>query len=177
LVKICEGKPFVTTLQRFLLDHSLLILELGFHPLLDPSCPYGFDVEHSLPTARWLRRKQQTCDQTVLQTLLQATVHALQAEIPGLGETVAVDVKHLYAWVRHNNPHQFVPHRYDLSTLPTGDPDCRLGVKRSTNQEQADGIINVNKEYLWGYGSGVVAAITRLWRCVSGRIYSAVQRK
>ncbi|TMC24244.1 MAG: hypothetical protein E6J34_00830 [Chloroflexi bacterium] len=40
-----------------------------------------------------------------------------------------------------------------------GDPDCKLGVKKSTNQEQADGSTKKKKEHLWGYGSGVAAAI------------------
>jgi hypothetical protein len=35
-----------------------------------------------------------------------------------------------------------------------------LGVKRSTNQQQADGSTKEKKEYLWGYGSAVAAAIT-----------------
>jgi hypothetical protein len=33
-----------------------------------------------------------------------------------------------------------------------------LGVKKSTNKEQADGSKKEEKEYLWGYGSGVAAA-------------------
>jgi hypothetical protein len=73
--------------------------------------------------------------------LLHATVTALQAEIPGLGETVAFDVKHLYAWVKENNERAYVSERYDKTKRLAGDPDCRLGVKRSTNQEQSDGSI------------------------------------
>jgi hypothetical protein len=41
-----------------------------------------------------------------------------------------------------------------------GDPDCRVGVKKSHNRLQEDGSITVKKEYLWGYGSGVAAATT-----------------
>ena len=89
---------------------------------------------------------------------MRGTVRALQAEIPGLGETVAFDVKHLYAWVKENNPRQYLKDRYDKTRQPKGDPDCRVGVKRSTNQEQPDGSTKEVKEYLWGYGSGVAAA-------------------
>lgn len=46
------------------------------------------------------------------------------------------------------------------SCNPAFDPDCKVGVKRSTNQEQPDGSKKVIKEYLWGYGSGIVSAIT-----------------
>jgi hypothetical protein len=50
--------------------------------------------------------------------------------------------------------------RYCKDCQPAGDPDCRVGVKRSTNQEQPDGSTKERKEYLWGSGSGVVSAIT-----------------
>ncbi|EFH88420.1 hypothetical protein [Ktedonobacter racemifer] len=50
--------------------------------------------------------------------------------------------------------------RYDKTRVLPGDPDCTLGVKRSSNQEQPDGSLKEKKEYVWGYGSGVVAATT-----------------
>ena len=84
----------------------------------------------------------------------------LQEEIPGLGEVLAFDVKHIYAWVKENNPRVSIKDRYCKDRQPTGDPDCKVGVKRSTNQEQPDGSKKERKEYLWGYGSGVVAATT-----------------
>lgn len=158
LVKLCEHKAYVTDLRTFLVEHPLLVLELGFQPVLDPSKRYGFDVNRTVPCDRWLRHKQQTLDNTILRSLLRETVHALQAEIPGLGETVAVDVKHIYAWVQENNPKAYVTNRYDPERQPRGDPDCRLGVKRSTNQERPDGTTTMRKEYVWGYGTGVVAA-------------------
>ena len=41
-----------------------------------------------------LRQKLRTLDQDLLQALLGATVAALHETIPGLGQTVAFDVKH-----------------------------------------------------------------------------------
>jgi hypothetical protein len=158
LVKLCEQKAYITDLRTFLLDHPLLVLELGFHPVPDPSGRYGFDVEQTVPCDRWLRHKQQTLDNTLLRALLRQTVHALQQEIPALGQTIAVDVKHIYAWVQENNPKAYVSDRYDPDRQPRGDGDCRLGVKRSHNQEQPDGTTKARKEYVWGYGTGVVAA-------------------
>jgi hypothetical protein len=160
LVKLCEGKAYVTQLHSFLLEHPLLVLELGFTPVLDVTQPYGFDVRRTLPCDRWLREKQRTLNHAHLQDLLHATIHALQAEIPGLGEVIAVDVKHLSAWVKENNPRESMLDRFCKDRQPKGDPDCKVGVKKSTNQEQPDGSIKVRKEYLWGYGSGVVSAIT-----------------
>jgi hypothetical protein len=158
LVKLCEQKVYVTDLRSFLVKHPLLVLELGFRPVPDPTQPYGFDVEQTVPCDRWLRHKQQTLDNAVLRALLRESVHALQQEIPGLGQSVAIDVKHIYAWVQENNPKAYVTNRYDPDRQPRGDGDCRLGVKRSTNQERPDGTTKVRKEYIWGYGTGLVAA-------------------
>lgn len=158
LVKLCEHKPYITDLRHFLVEHPLLVLELGFHPIPDPTQPTGFDVARTVPCDRWLRHKQQRLDNALLRALLRQSVQALHQEIAGLGQSVAVDVKHIYAWVQENNPKAYVSERYNPDRQPRGDRDCRLGVKRSTNQEQADGTMKVRKEYVWGYGSGVVAA-------------------
>jgi len=160
LVRVTEGLRYATELRAFLLKHPLLVIELGFHLVLDPTHPYGFDAERTLPTRFWLGEKLRQLDRGVLTDLLSATVHVLQDEIPGLGEVVAFDVKHLYAWVKENNERAYVSERYDKTKHLSGDPDCKLGVKRSTNQEQPDGSTEKKKELLWGYGTGVAAATT-----------------
>ncbi len=158
LIKLCEHKEYITHVRVFLVEHPLLVLEVGFHPVPDATQPYGFDVERTVPCDRWLRHWQQHLDNGLLRALLQRTVQHLRAEIPGLGETVAYDVKHIYAWVQQNNAKAYVPDRYNPVRQPPGDPDCRLGVKTSSNQAAADGTTAVRKEYVWGYGSGVAAA-------------------
>jgi hypothetical protein len=158
LIKLREHKEYVTHLRVFLVEHPLLVLEIGFRPVCDATQPYGCDVERTVPCARWLRHWQQHLDNTLLRALLRRTVQDLHAAIPGLGQTVAYDVKHIYAWVQQNNAKAHVPDRYTPQRQPTGDPDCRLGVKTSSNQVQADGTTKVSKEYVWGYGSGVAAA-------------------
>lgn len=160
LVRINEGLIYTCQLRDFLVKHPLLVIELGFHLELDPTAAYGFDVQETLPCRFWLGQKLRHLDPTLLQDLLHATVAALQAEIPGLGETVAFDVKHIYAWVKENNERVYVKDRYDKAQRLAGDPDCKLGVKRSSNQEQSDGTTKEKKELLWGYGSGVAAATT-----------------
>src|SRR5207249_9190508 len=124
---------------------------------LAPSAASGFDVQHTLPCEQRLRQKLRTFDQTLLQDVLAATVAALQEAIPGLGEVVAFDVKHIYAWVRENNPNVYVKGPFNVSYIPKGDPDCRLGVKKSSNQEQPDGSKKEKKVSLFGYGTGVAA--------------------
>ena len=158
LLRIREGLLYTTQLRRFLLRHPLLVIELGFRLVLDPNAPYGFDVERTLPCEFWLREKLRSFDPALLQALLQTTVRALQDEIPGLGETVAFDVKHIYAWVKENNARAYVPERYDKTKRLAGDPDCRLGVKRSTNKELPDGSTDEQKELIWGYGSGIAVS-------------------
>jgi hypothetical protein len=160
LIRIKEKMIYATELRSFLLHHPLLILELGFCLHLDPTLPYGFDAEKTLPCRFWFSKKLRTLDPALLQALLAATVRDLKEEIPGLGEVVAFDVKHIYAWVKENNARVSVKDRYDKTHIPVGDPDCKLGVKRSTNQEQSDGTTKEKKELLWGYGSGVAAATT-----------------
>jgi hypothetical protein len=154
LVRIREGMSYTSQLRRFLLKHPLLVIELGFHLALDPIAPYGFDAQQTLPSEVRLRQKLRTLDQTLLQALLAATVAALHESIPGLGETVAFDVKHIFAWVRENNPNVYVKGRFDVTHIPTGDPDCRLGVKKSSNQVQPDGSKKVKKVSLAGLWHG-----------------------
>jgi hypothetical protein len=158
LVRIREGMSYTSQLHRFLLKHPLLVIELGFHLALDPSAPYGFDCQRTLPSEQWLREKLRTFDQDLLQALLAATVADLKAAIPGLGETVAFDVKHIFAWVRENNPNVYVKDAFNVSHIPKGDPDCRLGVKKSSNQVQPDGSTKKKKVSLFGYGTGVAAS-------------------
>ncbi len=158
LVRIGEHLSSTPRWRAYLLDHPLLVLELGFRPHLDLGMVYGFRIESTVPCVRHLNTVLRHLDGQVLSSLLTQTVHALQTEIPGLGEVVAYDVKHIYANVKENNPRVHMKDRFCKECQPTGDPDCRVGVKRSTNQTQPDGSKKEIKEYLWGYGSGVAAA-------------------
>src|SRR6266702_6007676 len=89
LIRMREGMSYTSQLRRCLLKHPLLVIELGFRLVLDPSCPYGFDVEETLPCRYWFTQKLR---------LLHASVRALKQEIPGVCEVLAFDVKHMFAW-------------------------------------------------------------------------------
>ncbi len=154
LVKVWERHAYVTDIRAYLVEHPALVLELGFRPVWDPTQPQGFDVERTVPGARWLRHQQQTLDPALLDALLAGTVAAFASALPDLGATVALDVKHSFAWVKENNPKEEILQRYDPTRQPRGDPDCRLGVKRQSNQA-----VGHHKTYLWGYGTGVASAI------------------
>jgi len=154
LVKLTEHLPYITDLRRFLVEHPPLVLELGFRPVRAPTQPWGVDVERTVPGDRWLRHQQQTLDPALLQALLAGTVTALHQHSPALGETVAIDVKHLVAWVAVNNPKETIAQRFDPTRRPRGDPDCRLGVKWQGNQAGR----RKTKTFLWGYGTGIATA-------------------
>src|SRR5438445_13822544 len=52
LVRIGEHLSSTPRFRAYLLDHPLLVLELGFRPYLDLSKPYGFDVTKTVPCVR-----------------------------------------------------------------------------------------------------------------------------
>lgn len=174
LVKTNERFESCTELRKFLVKHPALVVALAFRLVLDSSKPDGFDVERSVPSARHLRRRLQTFDNVLLQRLLNGSVQTLRTQIPTLGDSVACDVKHIYVWVRENNPRERIPNRFDPKRQPKGDPDCKLGVKESRNQNTAVPDTphatpdrecatpatrqRETKEYLWGYGTGLSVA-------------------
>lgn len=156
VVMLREKIEYHTELRKFLVRHPALVLRLGFRPVVDPTSPWGFDVEATVPCDRHLRRKLQYGDNGILKAILAGTVADLRDAVPGLGETASQDVKHIYAWVQENNQKVYVQERHNPERQPKGDPDCKLGVKRTRNQgdEESD----ERKEYVWGYGTGIAAA-------------------
>jgi hypothetical protein len=112
LVRINEHLPSTPGFRAYLLDHPLLVLELGFRPHVDLSQPYGFDVAKTVPTVRHLNNILRDLDPRLLANLLEQSVQALQEEIPGLGDVVAFDVKHIYANVKENNERAYVQDRF-----------------------------------------------------------------
>src|SRR5437870_4676821 len=112
LVRIGEHLSSTPRWRAYLLDHPLLVLELGFRPHLDITAPYGFAVGKTVPSVRHLNAILRTLDSTLLAELFTQTVQALLAEIPGLGEVVAYDVKHIYANVKENNPRVYMKDRF-----------------------------------------------------------------
>jgi hypothetical protein len=188
LVKLDQHLPYMSHLHQYLVDHPALVWILGFPLVPSPHYRWGFDVEASLPTARHLTRMLRSTPNAVSQYLLDETVRLLQAELStevddssidlghGFGQRISLDTKHIIAWVRENNPKDYVKHRYDKTKQPSGDPDCRLGCKRRRNQRASskeppptprDNPVPANTisvgEYYWGYASGVVATKVPGW--------------
>ena len=187
IIKLHEDKPYMSDLRGYLVEHPALVWVLGFHLVPDPTCPYGFDVEATLPTARHFGRILRELPNEVLQFLLTSTVHLLAHELPPdviFGEAVSMDTKHIIAWVKENNPKAYVKEsvRLDKTRQPNGDPDCKLGCKKKRNrgpdeskevtapatptkscaeQSRSNPVSVTNFSsadvYYWGYASGVVA--------------------
>jgi hypothetical protein len=182
LVKLHEGKRYMSELRTFLLEHPALVYWLGFERVLDPTAPHGFDVAATVPKRRHLSTVLRTLPNHALQFLLSATVDLLRARLPEqqrptFGDTIAGDTQAILAWVKENNPKQYIKEgRLDKRRQPKGDADCKLGVKKSRNTAplDADGDdhptpttdpkpasqVQVGVDILWGYASGIV--VTRL---------------
>ena len=50
LVRINEGITYNSRLQKFLLEHPLLVIELGFKLDLDYTARYGFNYNTTVPS-------------------------------------------------------------------------------------------------------------------------------
>jgi hypothetical protein len=190
LVKLHEHHPSMGHLCRFLHHHPALAWLLGFPRVPDPTAPFGLQQRAIVPSRSRVCRVLRSMPNAALQWLLTQTVHLIQASIPPdavatFAEVIAGDTKHILAWVKENNPKQFIPEgRLDPTRQPAGDPDCRLGVKKRRNTSPtadpatsggdddpptpaAEPIpvsrLQVGTEILWGYASGVVATAIPGW--------------
>jgi len=187
LVKINQKLRYMSDLREYLVDHPALVWALGFDlkPSVEHSC--GFDVEASLPTARHFGRVLRELPNDALQFLLTATVHLLQQELPlelNFGKEISLDTKHILAWVKENNPKDYIKEsdRLNKNRQPKGDLDCKLGCKKKANRPPASAKTETtpanatptknpvaptnfssSDEYYWGYGSGVVGAKVPGW--------------
>jgi hypothetical protein len=183
LIQIDQGLPTLSRLRQFLVEHPALVWLCGFPLVPDPSTPWGFDADASLPTCRHFTRILRQMPNSLPQCLLSQSVTCLQQALLGssadFGQTISLDTKHIIAWVKENNPKTFVSDRFDKSKQPAGDADCRLGCKKRHNQMRTavqPGAISAQTahptptsegkpasqvevgEFYWGYGSGIVVA-------------------
>lgn len=175
LVKLDQQLVSMGTLRQYLLEHPALVWLCGFPLRPSAAFPWGFDAEASLPTQRHFTRLLRQFPNSALQFLLDSSVASLQVEFAALGiqlgRCIALDTKHILAWVKENNPKAYhTADRFDKTKQPKGDPDCKLGCKRRRNQRASSkeppptptdeplpaDTISVG-EYYWGYASGVVA--------------------
>jgi hypothetical protein len=181
LVKVDQQIRSMSRLRQYLVDHPALTWVLGFPLVPSSAFPWGFDVEASLPSQRHFARMLRTIPNEILQRLLDSSVTRLQEALPPevrFGEAISLDTKHILAWVKENNPKAYVSNddRYDKTTQPPGDPDCRLGCKKRRNQSPGAldasftpatdpvpaSTVKVGTFY-WGYASGVVATKVPGW--------------
>jgi hypothetical protein len=176
LVQLNEGRRSMSALHTYLMENPAFIWLLGFPLVPAPNNPLGFNAQASLPTALHLAHLLRVLPNPALQFLLADSIRLILAELGRLGvappECVSLDTKHILAWVKENNPKAYVPDRYDKTRQPAGDPDCRLGCKRRTNQGRPPTTPTRNPiaarghkrgEFYWGYGSGIVVTKIPDW--------------
>ena len=172
LIKLDQHLASVADLRQYLVDQPLLVWALGFPLTPSDRFTWGFDADACLPTHRHFSRLLRECPNDTLQFLLDETVHCIhqQGAAPAFGDCIAQDTKHILAWVKENNPKAYLHgKRFDQTHQPAGDPDCRVGCKRKSNQaapapqpatptteaQPARGL--AIGEYYWGYASGIVS--------------------
>ena len=186
LVKLNEGHTYMSDLRAYLVEHPALVWLLGFKLKVDPTTPSGFEVEASVPNRKQLGRVLRELNNQALQFLLDSSVQLLGQQLPlefPFGRQIALDTKHILAWVKENNPKAYVKEsdRLNKQRQPAGDPDCKLGCKKRANDrpdeathstpttqashEPAAAAAKKKKPtnfsdldiYYWGYASGIVA--------------------
>jgi hypothetical protein len=183
LIKVDQQLCSMALLREYLVEHPALTWLLGF-PLRESSAfPWGFDVDASLPTHRHFTRMLRKIPNAVLQILLDRTVALLKEALPNdvnFGQAISLDTKHILAWVKQNNPKAYLlrKDRYDKNKQPKGDPDCRLGCKKRSNQRagatEQDSIPTPKEkpvpagnlkvgQWYWGYATGLVATKVPDW--------------
>jgi hypothetical protein len=126
-------------LRTFLIEHPALVWLLGFKLVADPSALHGLNSSQSVPSRRQLSRALRDLPNDACQFLLDSTIQLIRDALPPelaatFGHVVAGDTKHILAWVKENNPKQYIKEgRFDPSRQPKGDPDCTLGAKKRRN--------------------------------------------
>lgn len=182
LLKLEEDKKSMGDVRLYMSEHPELIRLLGFPLASSNPGKLGFDIQASLPTVRHMTRLLRELPNAILQFLLADSVRLIRDELTALGissgDCVSLDTKHILAWVKENNPKQYVDDRFDKTKQPAGDPDCKLGCKRRHNRRKSgtDPVVITTPtknpvpaknqsagEFYWGYGSGVVATKVPGW--------------
>src|SRR5262249_33298244 len=113
LVKLHEGKRYMSDLRAFLIEPPALVYWLGLARVPDASAPHGFDVAATVPKRRHFSTVLRTLPNPALQFLLDGSIQLLQSTLPpdqqsSFGDTIAGDTQALLAWVKENNPKQYI---------------------------------------------------------------------
>lgn len=175
LIRALEQLPSFGALARYLHEHPLLAELIGFGK--------------QIPDRRQLARVLRLLSPQQADFALAASIRAIAQQLPSeqaasFGDMVIGDTQAILAWVAENNPKRYAPDRFDKTHRPKGDPDCRLGMKKSSSQSRTDpqaaaqseheptqgqtpptpaaepqpaNQLQVGRDILWGYGTGVVA--------------------
>ena len=136
LLKLERNLPTFGALRHFLCEHPALVWALGFPLVMKPGAFGKLDADASLPSHDHFPRKLAQIPNEVLQSLLDAQVAKLTSHFGAtFGSVIAIDTKHIIAWVKENNPKAYSDKdENEFRQQPAGDKDCKLGCKRKRNQ-------------------------------------------
>jgi hypothetical protein len=139
-IRLDQRMTYTSQLVSYLVQHPALLWLLGFPLAQDADHCLGFDPQASVPTQRHLNRLLRQVPNDLLQWFLGQSVGLIRAKLrtiaPDFGQIISLDTKHIIAWVKENNPKACIKKdRFNKEKQPSGDPDCKLGCKRSHNQK------------------------------------------
>lgn len=180
-LKLELGIGSFSRLVSWLAENPSMAWLLGFYRAPGGFIPAWRVAAQDLPDQRHFSRLLRKAPNTCFQFLLESSVQVLLAEFArrkiAVPDTIALDTKHILAWVKENNPKAYIEGRFDKTRQPAGDPDCKLGCKRRHNRRKAGeealpATPNTNPlpantvqvgEFYWGYASGVAAVKVPGW--------------
>jgi hypothetical protein len=147
IIKICEGKEYITQLRPFLVRHPLLVLEIGFRPVVAPDAPYGFDKEYVWGYGSEVAAATDPCygdvvlaaytqpfnevDSTYYHPLYARTVQALGHAPTNVTADAAFDAWHIYETCAGHGSRAAIPLNTRGYPLPQHSPDGRPLCPRS----------------------------------------------
>lgn len=111
LMRLEQGLASMGALRQYLVENPALIWLAGFPCPGSGKFAWVCDLAEGLPTVRHLTRMLRCIPNQTLQFLLGSSVTAIHTQLlragalsTPLGDSVALDTKHILAWVKQNNP-------------------------------------------------------------------------
>lgn len=139
MVMKCERFSEITQLQEYLFNNQIIA----------HTC--GFDITRNLPSYWTYRRFIKNTAHKWFTAVMKSQVKTLVTLGFIDGNFVSLDSTSIEANTSKNNSKSFDKSRFDKSTPPTSDKDCKLGVRTASNAYNEK-----NYEFYWGYKNHIL---------------------
>ena len=139
MVMKCERFAEISQLQEYLFNNQIIAY----------TC--GFDINRKLPSYWTYRRFIKNTAHEWFAAVMKEQVKALVSLGFIDGGFVSLDSTIIEANTSKNNSKSFCKNRFDKSSQPKADKDCRLGVKTASNDFNEK-----RHEFFWGYKNHIL---------------------